>query len=151
MADGDRILQYILENRERYTRNAIRDQLLAAGHDAEAIDTAFRAADAVAQASGTLDLRPRAAAIALVGYIVVWVLFGLYLGAVDLFAALGVLAVYLGVGLLVSLAVIYSSGGLRRATPERVVAALAASLVIPFVILFGLVGFCVWFISQLRF
>ena len=148
----DTIVQYILANRERYTREALREQLVAAGHDEAAIDAGFRAADAIARAAGRLDLRPRAAVIAAVGYGVGWLLFGLYLSAGSGSSGVsGALALYLGLGLLISLAVISVSGGLRRADPTSVVTALAAGLVIPLVILVGLIGFCIWFIGQLRF
>lgn len=41
---GDPIRDYILANRDRYTREAIRGQLLQAGHDARAIDRALQEA-----------------------------------------------------------------------------------------------------------
>jgi hypothetical protein len=42
------IAEYIRANRDNYTREAIRDQLLAAGHDREAIDAGWRAVEAEA-------------------------------------------------------------------------------------------------------
>ena len=39
---NDPIRSYIRANREKYTEEAVRDQLLAAGHDREAIDEAWR-------------------------------------------------------------------------------------------------------------
>lgn len=39
---GDPIRDYILANRDRYTRDAIRGQLIQAGHDARAIDRALQ-------------------------------------------------------------------------------------------------------------
>ena len=41
---GDPINDYILANRERYTREAIREQLIQAGHDTRAIDRALQEA-----------------------------------------------------------------------------------------------------------
>lgn len=38
---NEQIAQYIRENRDRYTRQAINDQLKAAGHDARSIDEAW--------------------------------------------------------------------------------------------------------------
>lgn len=40
------IEEYIRQNRHRYTREAIREQLIAAGHDPSAIDQALRAESA---------------------------------------------------------------------------------------------------------
>ena len=100
--------------------------------------------------AATINLRPRATRIVLAAYILVWLAFGLVGGGGQggvLFAA----GLYFGIGLLVSLFIISVWGGFQRADPERVVIVLVGGLVIPFVILFGLLGFCVWFISQLTF
>jgi hypothetical protein len=43
------VADYIRANRDKYTREAIRDQLLAAGHDQSAIDEAWRAIEAEPQ------------------------------------------------------------------------------------------------------
>lgn len=153
MAD-ERIVQYIVENRERYTEAALREQLVAAGHDPQVIDAAFRVAEAERHLTRTVDLRRPAAGIAVLGYAVAWLLFGVALtGGGPALASAGMLLLggYLGLGLLLSLAVIAASGGLRRVDPDRLVVALVAGLAIPFVILFGLVGLCAWFIGNLRF
>ena len=49
--DQERIDEYIRLNRERYTREAIRQQLTAAGHDPAAIDAAWERLAATAPAS----------------------------------------------------------------------------------------------------
>jgi hypothetical protein len=55
------IADYIRVNRDKYTREAIRDQLLAAGHAPGAIDEAWRALEAepLAEAPGTTARKVR--------------------------------------------------------------------------------------------
>jgi hypothetical protein len=131
------VLDYIRRHRDRYTRDALRATLLAAGHPPDAVDEAFRAVDA----EPVVNLRPRAVQIVLVGYVIVWLGFSLFIGLSGLAI---ILALYFGVGLLVSLVVLSLWPRLDRVRADRAVNALAAALVIPFAILFGLLGFCIW-------
>ena len=137
---SDELLAYIRQNRGRYTSKALRDQLLAAGNSAEDVDEAFRLVESE-EGGPRLDLRRRAVSITIVAYVVVWLVFGLLIGPGG--GVMGILAIYFGVGLLVSLVVLALWPRLRSAHPARVVSVLAAGLAIPFAILVGLLGFCV--------
>ena len=54
------LIVYINANRVRYTREAISDQLVAAGHDRKLIAEAWAASDAAAQAAAVAEAnRPR--------------------------------------------------------------------------------------------
>jgi hypothetical protein len=66
------IADYIRANRDKYTREAIRDQLIAAGHDHGAIDEAWHAVEA--EATGAQG--PPASRVGIVAYVVIWYLFG---------------------------------------------------------------------------
>jgi hypothetical protein len=70
-SSGDPIREYILANRDKYTKEAIRDQLLAAGHDQTAIDHAWQAVGA--DASSTPEPPSRAG---IVTYVLVWYVLG---------------------------------------------------------------------------
>jgi hypothetical protein len=54
---SNEILDYIRANRKRYTREAISDQLLAAGHDRQAVAAAWGQVDTENVARGTLSTR----------------------------------------------------------------------------------------------
>ena len=138
--EHDDLVRYIRENRERYTPEAMRAQLIAAGHALEDVDAAFRLLDAEQPIASALDLRRRAALLMVAAYVGTLLVFAL-------FARPGVpwqiLAGFLVVGALVSLLFIGTSGSLRRAQPERIASALAIGLAIPFVILVALAGLCI--------
>ncbi|MGH2462655.1 MAG: hypothetical protein ACRDFZ_03390 [Candidatus Limnocylindria bacterium] len=56
----DDLIEYINANRARYTREAIADQLMAAGHDRETVAKAWEASDAAMQlAAESAPARPR--------------------------------------------------------------------------------------------
>lgn len=138
MAD-ERIVQYIVENRDRYSREALRQRLLEAGHDAAAVEAAFAAADAEG-AKGSMDLRGQAAALVIVGYVGTFLVFALF-SQRQFYGA--VLAAFLTGGALLSLLLVALTPALRRAPAGRVLPALAAGLVAPLIILVGLAGLCV--------
>jgi hypothetical protein len=54
---NEQIANYIRENRDRYTREAITDQLMKAGHDPGAIEEAWAMSDAAVASAA--DARPR--------------------------------------------------------------------------------------------
>lgn len=65
---------YIRENREKYTGEAIRDQLIASGHDPAAVDEAIQRLGLAAPAAPETAARPRVAGMsALVAF--GWLLF----------------------------------------------------------------------------
>jgi hypothetical protein len=68
---GDPIRDYILANRDKYTKEAIQDRLLAAGHDQAAIDQAWQAVEA--GASPTPESPSRTG---IVTYVLVWYALG---------------------------------------------------------------------------
>ena len=136
----DRILQYILENRDRYWDKAIREQLLAAGHDSDAVDEAFRAADAIRHAGARVDLRGEAAVLVIGAYLGTYVVFALF--SQREFYGNG-LAIFLLGGALLSLLFVALTPALQRAQAGRVLPALAIGLAAPLVILAGVAGTCI--------
>jgi len=143
--EPDELLRYIRENRERYTPEAMRAQLIAAGHALEDVDAAFRLVDDEQSVGVTLDLRGRAIAIMVAGYVGTWLVFALFSNP-NYQSASGlnvILAAFLFVGGLVSLPFIRLSGSLKSAQPDRVAGALAVGLAIPLIILVGLAGLCI--------
>lgn len=142
---SDELVAYIRQNRDRYTREALRHQLVAAGNAPEAVDEAFRLVESE-EGGPRLDLRRRAVGITLVAYVLVWLVFGLLIGGGP--GIMLILAVYFGVGLLISLVVLALWTGLKHAHPGRAASVLAAGLAIPIAILVGLLGFCVVNLGQ---
>ena len=137
----DRIVQYILENRDRYSRKAIRDQLEAAGHDPWAIHAAFVAAEAEGQSGGpSRDLRGEAAMVVIAAYIGTYVAFALF-SQRNFYG--GVLAIFLLGGALLSLVIVALTPALQQVRSPEAAPALAIGLAVPLVILVGIAGLCI--------
>lgn len=140
------IAAYVRANGTRYTRDALDQRLVAAGHPPEAIAAAWAAIDAEDATAGRRDRRRQTAAIIGWAYVVTWLLV-VVLAIVPSFAGQGgsaaVLAGILAVALfgpgIIAVLLARSSSSLRRASVGRVV----AFAFVPMVILFALAGTCV--------
>ncbi len=140
------IAAYLRANSTRYTREALDQRLLAAGHPPEAIADAWAAFAAEDAAAGRRDRRGQTAAIIGGSYLVTWILVVAlaivpsvpmaYAGPVLL---AGILAVSLFVPGFIAVILARSTGWLRRAGVGRVV----AFSFVPLLILFALAGTCV--------
>ena len=143
-ASRSSLIDYLRTNRERYTREALDDQLRRDGHQDESIQDAWAALAAEDGASGVRDRRRQAVAIILAAYIGIWLVFVLgwtgesyrsYGG--NIIAAI-IFAVALGLPMLISVAVARRSKRLRFADTG----AMTAALVVPLVFLAGITGLC---------
>lgn len=142
---GD-IVGYLRSNAVRYTRDALDQRLLAAGHPPEAIAAGWATVEAEDVAAGITDRRRQTAAIIAGSYLVVWIVVvalailptpsTTYSGPALL---AGILAVALFVPGFIAVLLALASGWLRRAGVGRIV---AFSLV-PGLILFAIAGTCV--------
>ena len=145
--DLDAARQYIRGHREVYTPEALAEGLRGAGYPEPVIREAFAAELAARPVEPVVvrDLRARAAAIVIVGFLAVWAVLAIPLMVVPAQpyyfrqGAAGILTVILLVIGLLTLAVISDSKRLRNGAEG----ALAAILVIPFLLLFIVAGICV--------
>jgi hypothetical protein len=140
------IAGYLRANQTRYTREALDQRLLGAGHAPDAIAAAWDAIAAEDAASGRRDRRGQTAAIIGGAYVVTWILVVLLVilpGSSNQYGATvalaGILAVALVVPGLIAVILARASGWLRRAGVGRVV----AFSFVPLLILFALAGTCV--------
>lgn len=122
------IADYIRTNRDKYTRGAIRDQLLAAGHDQAAIDEAWEAVEADAPGNP-----PEPSRAGIVIYVLVWYVLG----------ALITLPIALGAGLVWFIVLYLVVGGVVAYLVTRIqVAGAGWLLAVPLVpIAFALIAF----------
>jgi hypothetical protein len=142
---GD-LVAYLRANSGRYTREALDQQLAAAGHPPEAIAAAWAVVRAEDDAAGLRDRRGQTAGIIAGAYAVTWLLVvvlaiipsggGTY-SPVEILA--GILAVALFIPGIIAVAIALSTGWLRHAGAGRVV----AFSFVPLLILFALAGTCV--------
>jgi hypothetical protein len=140
------LVAYLRTNSGRYTREALTQRLVAAGHGPEAIAAAWAVIEVEDDAAGVRDRRGQTAAIIATAYFVTWLLVvvlaiipsggGTYSPVVLL---AGVLAVALFIPGIIAVAIAKSAGWLRRASVSRVV----AFSFLPLLILFALAGTCV--------
>ena len=140
------IAAYLRANSTRYTREALDQKLLAAGHPPDAIADAWAAFAAEDAASGRRDRRGQTAAIIGGAYLVTWLLVvGLAIlpsdsgGFASATLLAGILAVSLFVPGFIAVILARSTGWLRRAGVGRVV----AFSFVPLLILLALAGTCV--------
>jgi hypothetical protein len=137
----EEIVAYIRSNRDRYTGQALRQQLLAAGHPAESVDAALAAeflpaADAQA---GTRDLRPPATLVMVVAYVVTFVaVTAMRAGASYVTTLEALLAINLIVIGLISFVLVWRNKQLAAG----VAGALVVGLIVPFVLLVIVAGTC---------
>jgi hypothetical protein len=142
---------YLRANGTLYTRDALDQRLLAAGHRPEAIEAAWAAVTAEDAAAGLRDRRGQTAAIIGGAYIVTFILV-VALAIVPAastpytFPALlaGILAVALFVPGIIAVIGARSAGWLRRAGVGRVV----AFSFVPLLVLFAVAGTCVATVRQ---
>lgn len=140
------IAAYLRANGTRYTREALDQRLLAAGHPPEAIAAAWTAVAAEDDAAGLRDRRGQTAAIIGGAYLVTFILVVALVivpsastpYSFPLLLA-GILAVALFVPGFIAVILARSTGWLRRAGVGRVV----AFSFVPLLILFALAGTCV--------
>jgi hypothetical protein len=140
------LVAYLRTNAVRYTRDALDQRLVAAGHPPEAIAAAWATVEAEDRALGLRDRRRQTAAIIGGSYLVVWIIV-VVLAIVPTGSTAystpallaGILAVALVVPGFIAVLLALASGWLRRAGVGRIV---AFSLV-PMLILFALAGTCV--------
>ena len=142
---GD-MVAYIRTNSSRYTRDALDQRLVAAGHSPETIAAAWSVVESEDTQAGRKDRRGQTAGIIALAYFVTWLLVtllaiipsggGTYSPVVLL---AGVLAVALFIPGIIAVAIARSTGWLRRADVGRVV----AFAIVPMLILFALAGTCV--------
>jgi hypothetical protein len=142
---GD-IAEYLRANGTRYTRQALDQRLLAAGHAPDAIAAAWATVTTEDEAAGRRDRRGQTAAIIGGAYLVTWLLVTLLAiipsGGSSYSPVLllsGILAVALFVPGIIAVAIARSTRWLRRAAVGRVV----AFAFVPMLILFALAGTCV--------
>jgi hypothetical protein len=143
------IVIYLEANTGRYTKEALDQRLLAAGHPPEAIAAAWSTVESADRAAGRQDRRGQTAGIIAVVYIATWALvtFGVIAPNNALYASkpilAGILAVALFIPGIIAVAIAQSAGWLRRAGVGRVV----AFVFVPFLILFALAGTCVSYVQ----
>lgn len=140
---SDPLRAYVAENRDRYTRDAIRDRLLEAGYEPESVDAALAEAYAEPKTPSAVGRDRRWLAGA-------WVVI-LFLGTFVLFMATdmpqrtygigpAVLGVLLTIGSMISLVVINAN----RDLAEGITSGLLVGLLIPFIIAVAIAGLCVF-------
>ena len=122
------IADYIRTNRDKYTKGAIRDQLLAAGHDQAAIDEAWQAVETDPPGNP-----PEPSRAGIVIYVLVWYVLG----------ALITLPIALGSGLVWFIVLYLVVGGVVAYLVTRIqVAGAGWLLAVPLVpIAFALIAF----------
>jgi len=158
VADPD-LIRYVRENRDRYTDDAIREQLLQAGHSPEEVGVAFTAADGAAPVSGGAAARSRGSWSATLRRPLFWValiatgvfLFGTALlfpvwivNVIDPGASTRVRVAGAFISSIVGLAVAAWVARSRNVDPAiaRGAATAFAILLIPLVIWIGVLGLC---------
>jgi hypothetical protein len=146
---GD-IVAYLQANSGRYTKEALDQRLLAAGHPPEAVAAAWSVVNAADESAGLRDRRQQTAGIIALAYVLVWLLVVVLVIAptdtgpyAPTLLLGGLLAFFLFLPGILAVAIALRSGWLRRATVGRVV---AFSLV-PMLILFTIAGLCVSSVS----
>ena len=137
-------LDWLRGHRATFTRDALASGLRDAGYSEAEIAAAFGRLDREAIEPATQDLRSRAAAILVVGFLGTWLVLVLRMIAIAGTGGwVGTAAVILGAILLVIGAIsfvgIESSSRLRKGTTGALVAILA----VPFVLLVIVAGLCV--------
>ena len=140
----DAALEWLRGHQATFTRDALASGLRDAGYSEAEIAAAFERLDSEAIEPATQDLRSRAAAILIVGFLGTWLVLVLRMIAVGGTGGyVGTAAVILGAILLVigaiSFAGIESSARLRRGSTGMLVGILA----VPFVLLVIVAGLCV--------
>ena len=147
---GD-VAAYLRANGTRYTREALDQRLLAAGHPPDAIAAAWATVEAEDKASGRRDRRRQTAGIIAGAYFLTWLLVVLLVmvptygaGSGSIPSLGGILAVSLFIPGIIAVAIALATGWLRRATVGRVV----AFAFVPMLILFALAGTCVSFVQS---
>jgi uncharacterized membrane protein len=140
------IAGYLRRNALRYTRDALDQRLIAAGHPPEAIAAAWATVEGEDDAAGRRDRRRQTAAIIGGSYLVVWIVVVVLAIVPSVSIAYstpallaGILAVALFVPGFIAVIIALASGWLRRAGVGRVV----AFSFVPMLILFALAGTCV--------
>ena len=146
---------FVVNNRQRYTPDALRARLREFGYAEAVIDAAFRAERAERREAeragqerpaGSRDLRGRAATIVIAVAVAAWVVVAL-ISAKPLPPGsnldfgpliLSIMAVVLGLVVLVSLLVVGLSKKLRRGADGLLVAAV----VLPVIVVLGIGGTC---------
>lgn len=136
----DPIVEYIRQNRATYTKEALTQKLLEAGHSQLAIDAAFAAADRGETPAGP-DRRTPVSIIVIVAYAATWLGFVALTPMVRLTYGLGplILGVTLAIAVAISLWLVAASRALRSGQY------LAWAAVISVVMLVGVAGLCVPF------
>ena len=146
----DPIADYIRANRDQYTRDAMRDRLIEAGHDPVAVDAALEAdaaSAAVARPASSWveqNLRLVTALLVVAAYVGMWALFALLTnwdapGYVTF--TTWVFAAVLGLFGLVSLVYV----GMTKRLTAGGQAAILGAMIIPVILLLVLAGLCVPF------
>ncbi len=135
---------YVRDQRDRYTHDAIADQLRIAGYAESVVAEAMLEFDRPEGAASNRDLRNRATAILVVTFLGTWLILTLLLlGRDDMYGvgqiASMILGVLLGIVLLLSLA--YVRG--HRKLAAGVEGALVSALTVPFIFWFAITGLCV--------
>jgi hypothetical protein len=136
----DEIVEYIRRNRATYTKEALTQKLLEAGHSQFAIDAAFAAAERGETAPGP-DRRAPVAILIVVAYVATWLALVALTPMATRTYGIGpfILAVTLTVAALFSLWLIAASRALRSGQY------LAWAAVISVAMLVGVAGLCVPF------
>ena len=147
---GD-IAAYLRANGTRYTREALDQRLLAAGHPPDEIAAAWATIEAEDAATGHRDRRRQTAAIIAGAYALTWLLvvvLTILPKEAANYSSPGLLAAILAVSLfvpgIIAVAIALATRWLRRATVGRVV----AFAFVPMLILFALAGTCVSFMQS---
>lgn len=146
----DPIVEYIAANRSQYTRNAMRDRLIDAGHDPAAVDAALdadaRSAGAAAPPSGWAAQNPRfiAATLVFAAYVGMWIVFALLTNwEAPPYVTFTTWAFALVLGLFGLVSLVYIGMTKRLTTGGQ--AAILGAMIIPLVLLLILAGICVPF------
>lgn len=136
----DEIVEYIRQNHAIYTKEALTEKLLDAGHNQLAIDAAFATAERDAMPRGS-DRRAPVGILVVVAYVATWVAFVALTPMATRTYGLGpfILAVTLTVAAIFSLWLIAASRALRSGQY------LAWAAVISVAMLVGVAGLCVPF------
>jgi heme A synthase len=145
----DPIVEYIRANRTSYTRDAMRDRLIDAGHDPAAVDAALEADAKAATARPPSswveqNLRLVTALLVVAAYVGMWIVFALLTnwdapGYVTV--TTWVFAAVLGLFGIVSLVYV----GMTKRLTAGGEAAIVGAMIIPIVLLLILAGLCVPF------
>jgi hypothetical protein len=147
MTDRNAIVDYVRANRGQYTREAIREALVAAGHAPEEVDGVLD--EEFRLPSESIDVRRYGLLILAIAYVLGAVVIGLVwdgsaktFSAIDFLGAFTAGLIFLLPALLVGIVVILIVNR-KRVSRAQAMRSLLVGLAVPMVVLLAMTGICV--------